>query len=219
MKNYQKLHLGCGLNTPDDWLNLDGSWNARLAKCPFFKKILKFFRLLPQSQLDIKWNPDIFIHDLQNPLPFPDNSFSAIYASHVLEHLYLNQAQNLLKECFRVLKPNGVLRIMTPDLGSIVENYLKNKGDAAIPAASKMMEELNFINPNSVSKNFFYRIYSRLKDFLSHKWMYDEKSLIFYFKGAGFSEVKKMEINKSRIQNIEKIELNAGLIVEGVKTN
>lgn len=212
--NYQKLHLGCGLNTPDGWLNLDGSWNAKLAKYPTLKKFLGFLKIASKSQLNVKWNPDIFIHDLRRPLPFKNNLFSAIYASHVLEHLYLNKAQNLLKECFRVLKPNGVLRIMVPDLKEIVNNYLKNKNDLA---ASKMVEDLNFRNPSGVSGNFLYKIYSCYKDILPHKWMYDEKSLISYFKEAGFSDVKKMEIGESRIEDIKKIELNSGLIVEGVK--
>lgn len=213
-KECGKLHLGCGLNTPEGWLNVDGSWNARLAKHPFLKKILRRLKLLPQSQLEIKWNPDIFIHDLKKPLPFENDSFGAVYASHVLEHLYLSQARNLLKECFRVLKPGGILRIMVPDLEKIADDYVKSKDNLA---ASKMMEELNFINPNSVSGGFFYRIYSRLKDFLSHKWMYDAKSLVFYFNEAGFADAQKMQLKKSGIENIEKIELNGGLCVEGTK--
>ena len=31
-KLYKKLHIGCGPFTPSGWVNLDGSWNAKLAK-------------------------------------------------------------------------------------------------------------------------------------------------------------------------------------------
>jgi predicted SAM-dependent methyltransferase len=44
------------------------------------------------------------VHDLRKHLLFQENSFSATYASHVLEHLYLADAQGLLSECKRILK-------------------------------------------------------------------------------------------------------------------
>jgi predicted SAM-dependent methyltransferase len=221
-KNYQKLHLGCGLNTPEGWLNIDGSWNARAAKRPFLKKIIKKLRLAPESRLDIPWNHDIFIHDLRNSLPFPDNSFMAVYASHLLEHLYLDEAENLLRECFRVLRPGGILRLVVPDLEEMVNNYLRGKerkefNNQENLSAHKLMRGLNFRDVKHPSGGFFYKIYNCVKDFHSHKWMYDEESLIFHFKRAGFSDVRKMKLHESGIENIEKIELNKGLCIEGIK--
>ena len=49
-------------------------------------------------------------------LALPASSFDAIYMGHVIEHLY--QPRNLLRECARVLKPDGELRMSTPNAAS-----------------------------------------------------------------------------------------------------
>ena len=48
-------------------------------------------------------------------LPFQQNTVSNIYQSHVIEHLPVKDVKELLIDCVRVLKPNGVIRICTPD--------------------------------------------------------------------------------------------------------
>lgn len=49
------------------------------------------------------------VHDAKNPLPFPDNSFDAIY-SHMLFTMEFSEQElsHMMKECLRVLKPNGL---------------------------------------------------------------------------------------------------------------
>ena len=46
---------------------------------------------------------------------FPENTFDFIYSEHFLEHLFIDEALELLKESRRILKPGGVMRIVTPD--------------------------------------------------------------------------------------------------------
>ncbi len=48
-------------------------------------------------------------------LDFTDNTFSFIYSEHFLEHIWQDEAYALFAECFRVLKPSGVFRIVVPD--------------------------------------------------------------------------------------------------------
>jgi predicted SAM-dependent methyltransferase len=221
----KRVHLGCGLKTPEDWINLDGSWNAWLAKYPTVRKVLKTLDVLPASIMDIPWNPDIFIHDVRKPLPFHDNSICAIYASHLLEHLYLEEGKRLLKECFRILKPSGILRMVVPDLRAIVLEYLDEKppdGSSdeteALSRADRLNKSLSLRSQKPPSENVFYRTYSALKDFHSHKWMYDADSLIRYFKWADFVEVLEMQFGRSRIEGIAKIEEEGrGIYIEGVK--
>lgn len=56
-------------------------------------------------------------------LPFPDNVFSLVYASHVLEHVPWFYTLDALREAWRVLKPQGVLEVWVPDLAYLFENY------------------------------------------------------------------------------------------------
>ena len=89
--------------------------------------------------------------------------------------------------------------------------------------ADRMNRRLLFRNPAPPAGNLIYRIYSALKDFHSHKWMYDADSLMEHFRWVGFVEVQQMQFRRSRIEGIEKIELpdrvlnGAGICVEGIK--
>jgi len=116
----KKLNLGCGEQTPRQWINVDYSLGARISKLPLFGLINKNLRLF-----DINWNPDIVLHDLRKEFPWEDQEVDVIYSSHTLEHLSREEGLHFLRECHRVLKTNGVIRIVVPDLRTIVEDYLK----------------------------------------------------------------------------------------------
>lgn len=221
-----KLHLGCGLNTPEGWLNVDISWNARLAKYTTIRKLLGKLRLIPQEILDIRWDKNIYFHDVRKPLPFREGSFIAVYTSHLLEHLYLEEAKSLLKECHRVLKSGGVLRVVVPDLRAFVEEYLHN--DVSLntgeTSADILNRRLNFHCTMPSQGNFLYRTYTRMMDCHTHKWMYDVNSLKYYLKLSGFVDVDEKKPFTSDILDIDKVELSertinrAGICVEGKKT-
>src|SRR5947207_15317645 len=55
-----------------------------------------------QSELDL---------DLSFPLPFAGASCTHIYHEHVMEHLPRAVADSLMRDCRRVLLPDGVMRI------------------------------------------------------------------------------------------------------------
>jgi len=224
----KRLHLGCGLNTPKDWINLDGSWNAWIAKHSFLRYLLKISHIVPPAQLDIPWSPTILVHDVRKGLPFEDNSLDAIYASHFLEHLYFVEAQRLLKECYRVLRPGGVMRMVVPDLRAIIQEYIEQQtarrvNDTQSSPADRFNQRLLLRSAEPPSGNILYRVYTSLKDFHSHKWMYDADSLVRQFQLAGFSNAREELYQQSRIEGIAEIEtadrvLNgAGVCVEGTK--
>ena len=224
-----KLHLGCGLNAVDGWLNVDGSWNARLAKLPWLRRALATVGVISKEAAAVPWRRDLRILDVRDPLPFPTNSFEALYASHLLEHLFLTDAQRLLKECFRVLRPGGVIRIVVPDLRPIVQEYLgerpfHNSDEFAdMPAADRMNRRLHFRNPNPPRGNVVLRVYAALTEFQTHKWMYDATSLVQHLRATGFDEVEEREFRVSRINDIDRIEhpgrvlRGEGICVEGLK--
>ena len=80
------LHLGCGETYIPGMVNIDG-----------------YLRRKKEAWLD-----------LRNRLPFADGSAGFVYCSHMLEHLYPEEAIRLLREIRRVLKSTGVARIATP---------------------------------------------------------------------------------------------------------
>lgn len=98
MKSMQYLNIGCGNRYHKDWVNLDFVSNSS----------------------------DVLAHNLLQGIPFDDNIFEVVYHSHVLEHFNKIDGQKLIEECYRVLKPNGIIRIAIPDLELIVGEYSKN---------------------------------------------------------------------------------------------
>jgi SAM-dependent methyltransferase len=98
------LNLGCGSCYSDDpdWVNVDLHSTG----------------------------PGVIVHDLYSRLPFRDGEFDAVYHSDVLEHLNKRFAPLFMRECRRVLKPGGVLRVATPDLEVICHIYLDVLKDA-----------------------------------------------------------------------------------------
>jgi predicted SAM-dependent methyltransferase len=66
----------------------------------------------------------VVVHDLRRGIPFPSSTYDVVYHSHLLEHFSVSLAKPFLKECLRVLRPEGVIRIAVPDLEQIVQEYL-----------------------------------------------------------------------------------------------
>ncbi|EMG38440.1 glycosyltransferase [Desulfocurvibacter africanus PCS] len=97
------LNLGCGRRFHPDWTNADFQATG----------------------------PGVIACDLNKGIPFPSASFDVVYHSHLLEHFPRRKAPAFLSECFRVLKPGGVLRVVVPDLEDIVRNYLQALEQAA----------------------------------------------------------------------------------------
>jgi predicted SAM-dependent methyltransferase len=226
MKEFkEKLHLGCGDFAPEGWLNTDGSWHAWLGRHPLLKKIAALIGALPKHHLDKDWPKTIVILDLRNPLPFPDNSFQAVYSSHVLEHLYRNEALNLLKEIYRVCCEGAIVRMVVPDLQVLIANYLHGVVSPQAPSpttADTFVYHLYMYPPIAEQRGSLVRWYHAIKDFDSHKWMYDVKSLSELYKNVGFLNPKRKKILESEITDINFIERperlgQNSLILEAIK--
>lgn len=99
----KRVNLGCGSRHHPDWINIDIA--AR--------------------------NPQVIAHDLSRGIPLADASCDIVYHSHVLEHIRRDDALPFLRECFRVLQPGGILRVVTPDLERICRLYLEKLNAAA----------------------------------------------------------------------------------------
>ena len=117
-----KINIGCGLSVAKGWLNIDGSLNAMFASWPkWFHKII--YRLSGSRQYYsieqycfILENHQFLHHDLSLSFPFQDKTVDFIYSSHFFEHLFKEDAFNLLMQCRKALKSGGIIRISVPDL-------------------------------------------------------------------------------------------------------
>ncbi len=213
------LHLGCGLNAPASWLNVDGSFQAVFARRPRLKKLLVALRIYPRSQAAIEWPANILRLDLRRPLPFADGRFVAVYSSHTFEHLHRQEALALARECHRVLRPGGVCRLVVPDLGAVIQRYLQRGG--APDAGERLMEEM-LVHP-TVPAPGLLGLYHRLLGFHQHKWMYDASSLRGLMREAGFDEVvacasrQGSMLHLAEIEEPSRVEDGAGVAVEGFK--
>lgn len=64
--------------------------------------------------------------DVRDGIPFEDNSVDEIYSAHFFEHLAKAEVVPVLRECNRVLKKNGKIEIIVPDLPRVLNNFIEN---------------------------------------------------------------------------------------------
>jgi predicted SAM-dependent methyltransferase len=96
------LNIGCGATCHPEWVNID-----------------------------LGVGSDVICHDVTNGLPFPCDMFGVVYHSHLLEHIPIENSLPFMKECFRVLKSGGIIRILVPDLEQIARLYLEKLSTAS----------------------------------------------------------------------------------------
>ena len=77
------LNIGCGLTTPDTWVNIDASWHARLARYPRLRRLLVRVGI-GREKLAIPWPANVQFHNVRNALPYATCSVAGICGSHVL---------------------------------------------------------------------------------------------------------------------------------------
>ncbi len=122
------LNLACGNRIHEKWTNLEHykSIRALKVKHPLLMRIVYSIGLTSKRSFDRykKIDGDLIYTDLKNRIPFADQMFIVVYHSHFIEHLDRYQALPFLQECYRVLKWGGAIRIVTPDLERIVQDYL-----------------------------------------------------------------------------------------------
>ncbi len=184
--------------------------------------MLRKLGIIDKETAQYPWPRNILIWDVSKGLAFPGNSVDGIYASHLLEHLSRSKAEFFVRECYRVLNSEGVIRLVVPDLRSYIEEYARLKSempDSSFPA-SRFMERLNTCRWHQWENlSLPLRIYKAMKDFLSHKWMYDRESLITLLQEAGFKGVSEKKFGSAipRIADVERQEKEMSIYVEGCK--
>jgi predicted SAM-dependent methyltransferase len=182
-----KLNIGCGTSGIEGWVNIDNSPTILLSRLPFGRRIFR----TPE------WRGGVRRADVRKRIPFPDSSVSCIYSSHTFEHFTYEESRAVALECFRVLRVGGILRIVVPDLGLMVRDYL---ADSADPMASH-----TFVSRLLLTASVREIVHAGSH----HKQMFDERSLAHLLQEAGFGAPEIMTFGSSRIAEISKIELES----------
>lgn len=184
-----KVNLGCGLAVAEGWINIDGSLNSFIANCPSGLHRLAY-RLTgasryysEQEYCRLLGNHFFIHHDLAYGVPLADSCADFVYSSHFLEHLYRKDAENLLRESYRALKPGGVIRIAVPDLEYAVSLYNAGKKE-------EMLTQYFFVDDDD-------------SHYARHKYMYDFAMLKAVFEKVGFHEIRRCAFQEGITPNLD----------------
>jgi predicted SAM-dependent methyltransferase len=208
-----KLHLGCGSFVAPGWENIDKSWGVTLARIPGARRALARLRVLTPEQASAVFPAGIVRADVRKGLPYATGAAVAVYSSHMVEHMSRWQALAMLRDCHRVLAPGGVVRLATPDLRALVDEYVRGETRRGATAGDSFMQQLETYRdePGSVAQQLVRRFLTA-----PHQWIYDERSLVRLFEEAGFVDVRRRGFHDSDIEGIEALEKREeSLFVEG----
>jgi SAM-dependent methyltransferase len=197
---YPKLHLGCFDQPLEGWVNTGITPHIWISRVPFAAKLLCSVGIMPSKRL-AQHKAGIFRQikylNVSKKFHQPSNSCASIFSCHMLEHLYPSVAVSCLKECLRVLRPEGVLRIAVPDL-------------------DRMIQEYDPSNPELFLQGAFQ--YGVGADRNSHRWHYNYTNLRSHLLNVGFSRVTRCEFRTGACPDVERIDSRPGsLFVEAFK--
>jgi predicted SAM-dependent methyltransferase len=171
--NVVKLNLFCGPHAMPGWINYDAQ--------PF---------------------PGVIAIDLRNVLPHESGSVDFIYSEHGIEHLTKHEQFLFLKECRRVLKVGGIMRISCPDLETIVMDYAAGRINRWSPGWS----------PETPCEMVNHGL-----SLWGHKYVLDFSEMKLQAERAGFNLIKRVAWHESDCEELCGLEarLDCGdLIVE-----
>ncbi len=213
------VNLGCGTTMHPEWTNIDFSYMAKLRRRPWMARGLHRIGLLSRDRWDRlqTMDPGVIVHDLRHGIPLPDAAADAVYHSHFLEHISREDAPRFLKECHRVLRPGGTLRVVVPDLERLARTYaetlqaLGTGGDPTLDqrhedAIEALLEQMVRREPAGTSlQRPVVRTLERLlrgnadRAGELHRWMYDRYSLTRLLRETGLRDVRQEQAHTSRI--------------------
>lgn len=140
-----------------------------------------------------------------------DESCDILFCSHVFEHIPHSELPLIIAEFNRVLKPNGVLRILTPDLQKIAKAYVEKDREffnEALEEDENLRTDLGFggmfincvVSPGQDTA-LFDRGLTRFIAGYAHVYSYDYEMLDTIFSQLGF-ENRKASFNDSEIEEM-----------------
>ncbi len=197
-----RLNIGCGMAPTEGWVNYDNSPAVRIANLPNALKLLQAVRLIDRG--NVEFARFCRAHGIRHAnavcrLPHRDGSVDVIYSSHMIEHLDRREARRFLAECRRVLKPEGVLRIVVPDLQVTVNDYVeKQNADVFLDHLQLALDK-----PHGLAEHLRHLLIGDR----NHRWLYDGRSMAKLLAANGFEKVEILEPGQTRIAEPGKLDL------------
>ncbi len=179
----RKLQLGAGSTFLHGWLNTD---------------------LLPVS------GGFLFL-DVTRPFPFENRTFHYIFAEHLIEHLPYHSGALMLRECYRVLKPLGRIRIATPDLETIIGLHTPEKSDGQQGYIRWFIDRFH-ADLGSYREAF---VINGMFCNFGHSFIYDRATFQTSLEEAGIVDVTDCRVGESDDENLRQLESHMGSEVGG----
>ncbi len=163
-KNNLSVNIGCGPFGEEGWINLD---------------------LMQHKNVYLRY-------DCRKLLPFKDDSVARIRCEQFLEHLDLHEhIPVFLKECLRILKKDGVLRIIVPDAQAFQAAYQSGAKERWLVLGWDLDNlPQGFHTRMDIINHIFHQGYE-------HAYGYDFETLELVLKKAGFARISKLEFGIS----------------------
>ncbi|MFW6161736.1 MAG: class I SAM-dependent methyltransferase [Planctomycetota bacterium] len=152
--------------------------------------------------------------DVRQRFPFDDETFDYVFTEHLIEHVTFEEGESMLRECHRVLKPAGRIRVSTPDLDRLLglwrnreqelpQRYVRWVIDSFLPHLAQRGKYHPVHVINSMFQNW------------GHLFLYNADLLKATLEEAGFSGVETVAHGESSDPELRGVEAH-GVIVENV---
>lgn len=160
--SFDKLHLGSGARLLPGWANIDIGGRGTL------------------------------LWDLRRPLPIASPCVRLVYTEHFIEHIPRADALKLFGHARRVMLPGAVLRVSTPDLRILADDYLNGRVVHMEHGGWYPETPCQMINEGM-------RLWG-------HVHMYDEPELVALLTECGFTDIRRVGWGESDYVDLRNLE-------------
>lgn len=147
--------------------------------------------------LDLESQPDVCV-DLSGGLPFRDSCADFMHTEDFIDQLDQSHAIQFLCECHRILKPGGVIRVLTPDVEQLANMYLNE------PEALKTLWRQHVAIP--LQFDTAAEILNMGMRFAGHQFLYDAETFSKLAAECGF-EAKRVTFQNSEFEALRERDL------------
>ncbi|MHB9035560.1 MAG: class I SAM-dependent methyltransferase [Armatimonadota bacterium] len=163
------------------------------------------------------WKPGAVYLDATHPFPFADASFDYVAAEHLIEHLSIDDAEYMLRECYRILKPGGRIRLATPSFEKLFGLY--NSAEADAQSTYKDFIVKSALTRNKINSECF--VINTVFRWWGHQFIYDRPTMQTLLEQVGYRDVgfySPGESDDEHLKGIEQHGTTVGDEISGFET-